>query len=337
MRKMGSRKFFLIVIIAISYQLSSISAKAQVGLNKLAQSTMNFQLVSVSPKASAMGEAYGAFGAGADAVFFNPAGLADINNKFNAVINYTQWIADINYYAAAVSWNLESYGVVGLNALSVDYGTILGTSLDLQKGYIDNGELQNVGAYSFGLSYAKAISKEFMVGGNARYVGQNLGENTFNDGTFVKNNATKFVVDFGVKYYTNFNDFRLGMAIRNFSSDITREVYSEQLPLIFIVGGAIDLLDFMDSGHDKNTSLTLAADFVHPNNYSERINTGIEYKFLGILSLRGGYQTNRDVQSWSAGVGFNTTVGGTTWEINYSFSKMDIFSNVNRFSIQAAF
>ncbi len=335
MQRMISTKVLMMALII--FMTASGSVDAQVGLNKLAQSTMNFQLVSVSPKASAMGEAYDAFGTGADAMFFNPAGMAEMNTDFDAAINYTQWIAEMNYYAGAVSWNLENYGVVGLNVLSVDYGTIYGTSLDVQKGYIDNGELQNVGAYSFGLSYAKAVSSEFMVGGNVRYVGQNLGENTFNDGTFVKNDATKLVFDFGVKYNTGFKDFRFGMAIRNFSSDITREEISEQLPLIFTMGGAIDLMDFFDESHDKGTSLTFATDFLHPNDYSERVNMGLEYRVLGVLALRGGYQTNRDVQSWSAGVGFNSTVAGTTWEVNYSFSKMDVFSNVNRFSVEVAF
>ncbi len=332
---MVSRKSLALALVISATTITS--ANAQDDLNKLAQSTMDFLSVSVSPKASAMGEAYSAFGTGADAMFYNPAGMAEMNNTFSAAVNFTQWIADINYYAGAFSWKIGNYGVMGINVLSVDYGTILGTSLDLQKGYVDNGALQNVGAYSFGLSYAKAISDAFMVGGNVRYVGQNLGGNNFIDGTSTKNDATKLAFDIGVKYNTLFKDFRFGMAIRNFSSDITREVYAEQLPLTFTMGGALDLIDFVDENHDKGTSLTLAVDFLHPNNYSERVDMGVEYKILGILALRGGYQTNRDIQSWSAGVGFNSTVAGTTWEVNYSFSKMDVFSNVNRFSVEAAF
>jgi len=329
------RKFLAFVPVILATTMTS--ANAQVDLNKLAQSTMDFLVVSVSPKASSMGEAYSAFGTGADAMFYNPAGMAEMNTPFSAVVNYTQWIADINYYAGAVSWKIGNYGVVGMNVLSVDYGTIIGTSLDLQKGYVDNGALSNVGAYSFGLSYAKAISSAFMVGGNVRYVGQNLGSNNFVDGTSAENDAAKLTFDIGVKYHTLYKDFRFGMAIRNFSSDITRELDPEQLPLTFTMGGAIDLLDFVDESHGKGTSLTFAADFLHPNNYSERVNMGLEYRVLGIIALRGGYQTNHDLQSWSAGVGINSSVGGTTWEVNYSFSKMDIFPNVNRFSLEAAF
>ncbi|HUI30505.1 MAG TPA: PorV/PorQ family protein [Candidatus Acidoferrales bacterium] len=332
---MRSKRVFEIVLALLV--TTSVGTRAQVNLNKLGQSTMDFLLVSVSPEASGMGEAYSAFGTGADAMFYNPAGLAEMNTTYNASVNFTQWIADINYYAGAISWKIGNYGVVGVNLLSVDYGTLIGTTIDVQKGYLDTGPIPNVGAYSFGISYAKAISSQFMVGGTVKYAGQNLGVNNFVDGTSVKNDAAKLAFDIGVKYYTSFNDFRFGMAIRNFASDVTREVYAEQLPLLFTVGGAIDLMDFVDQNHDKGTALTLAADFLHPNNYSERFNLGMEYKVLGMLALRGGYQTNRDIQSWSAGAGFNVQVGGTAWEVNYSFSKMDVFTNVNRFSLVASF
>lgn len=319
----------------------TINSFAQVGLNKLAQSTMDFQSVSISPKASALGDAFMAVGTGAESIFYNPAGIVETDKTFDVVIDYTQWIADINYLAGAAAWNLGNYGSVGISLLSVNYGTFNGTSLDpsvgSQLGYIDNGTFADVSAYSFGVSYGKAISTQFAVGGNIRIAGQNLGTNQFADGTSTKNNATKLVFDLGVKYNTEFNDFRFGMAIRNFSSNIIREEIYEQLPLTFTVGGAIDLLNFINPTHPKEDALTFAVDFVHSNNFSERFNVGLEYKFLGMLAVRGGYQTNRDIMSWSGGIGFNSSIAGNDVEVNYSFSKMDIFKNVNRFSVEFAF
>jgi hypothetical protein len=318
--------------------LFTINCFGQVGLNKLAQSTMNFQLVSISPRASAMGDAYYAVGTGAESIFYNPAGLAEQANTFNVVVDYTQWIADINYIGGAASWNLGNYGTVGISLLSVNYGTIYGTSLDPNSGsalgYIDNGTLSNVGAYSFGVGYAKAVSTQFSIGGNVRIAGQNLGENHFVDGTDTKNNASKLVFDVGVKYYTGFKNFRFGMAIRNFSSNIIREAVYEQLPLTFTVGTAIDLMDFINPEHSSDDALTFAVDFLHSNNYSERFNIGAEYKLLGMLALRGGYQTNRDIASWSLGIGVNKNIGGNEIGVNYSFSKMDVFKNINRLSVE---
>ena len=58
---------------------------------------------------------------------------------------------------------------------------------------------------------------------------------------------------------------------------------------------------------------------------------------MNMVSIRGGYQTNRDIMSWSAGIGLNTSVAGNNIEVNYSFSKMDIFKNMNRLSIEFSF
>ncbi|MEJ5350179.1 MAG: PorV/PorQ family protein [Melioribacteraceae bacterium] len=330
-------KIILLLLIITGYNVY-----AQVGLNKLAQSTMNFLLVSISPKASAMGEAFYAVGNSSEAILYNPAGIANTNNTIDISLNYTQWIADIKYLAGTATYNLNNYGVIGFHILTVDYGDIIGTSLIdpsqqalYPDGYIDNGKLSNVGAYSVGLSYAKRISTQFSIGGNIRIAGQNLGENYFINGTSKKNNAAKLVFDAGVLYNTGYKDFRFGMAIRNFSSNIKREEIDEQLPLVFTLGTAINLWKFVDASNTNN-ELTLAVDFAHFNNYSERMNLGLEYKFMNMISLRAGYQTNRDIASWSAGIGLNTEIAGNLVEINYSYSHIKVFNNVNRISLNFA-
>jgi hypothetical protein len=339
-------KFFKFIFLVLSGLLVPFQIFGQVSLKKTGQSTMDFLLVSISPKASSLGEAYTAFGTGAESMFYNPAALVEANNKFDVTVNYTQWIADIKYLGGAIAYNAGNMGSVGLSFLTVDYGTINATRLDPTlitgggvRGYIDDGPMQNVGAYSVGLTYAKAISTRFMIGGTVKLVGQNLGENNFGNGDIRKNNATKLAFDAGVKYYTGFKDFRFGMAIRNFASNIRREQNDEQLPLTFSMGAAIDVMQIMNP--DINTgkqNLTLAVDFLHSNSYSERVNMGLEYKFMNMLSIRGGYQTNRDIMSWSAGIGLNTAFAGNYVEVNYSFSKMEnFFSDVNRFSVEFAF
>jgi hypothetical protein len=331
-----------ILFTVIATFVLTVSVYGQVGINKLAQSTMNFQLVSTSPKASAMGEAYYSVGRNSDAIFYNPAGIAGGSKTFDVTFNYTGWIADIKYLAGAVTYNMEELGTVGFSVLSVNYGDIIGTRLarpselsEYPDGYIETGLVSNVGAYSIGLSYAKQISTQFAIGGNVRYVGQNLGNNTFSDGTSKENNATKLAFDAGVLYNTGFKDFKFGMAIRNFSSNIKREAIDEQLPLTFTIGASIDVMQFVTESKDEQ--LNVAVDFLHSNSYSERLNVGAEYRFLGMLALRAGYQTNRDIASWSAGAGFNTSLSGYDVEVNYSFSKMEIFDNVNRLSLNFAF
>ncbi len=316
---------------------------AQVGLKKIAQSTMNFLTVSVSPKASAMGEAFCAVGNGAESIFFNPAGIVESDNTFDLKMYATQWIADINYMAGALAWNAGKYGSIGLSVLTVDYGSIRWTSLISASerelyplGYKDNGQISNVGAYSFGLTYGRAISTQFLIGGNMRLVGQNLGQSLLSNG-MKDNSATKLVFDAGVKYFTGLRSIRFGMAIRNFSTNIKREEIEEQLPVLFTMGVALDLFDIVAPKRSGTQALMLAVDFLHPNNYSERMNIGLEYKLFDKVALRGGYQTNQDIASWSAGLGVNSSIGGKHFEFDYSYSNFDIFDGVNRLAVGIAF
>lgn len=330
-------------IILITILVFSSQNFAQVDLNKTAQSTMNFLLVGTSSRASALGEAFNAIGIGSESMFYNPSGLTELNKNFDISINYTSWIADIKYLSGGAAWNLGNYGVVGVNMLTVDYGDIYGTSLLspgeanlYPSGFKENGILSNVGAYSFGLAYAKAISEAFSVGGNVKLVGQNLGESSFGTSS-KKNDATKLAVDAGVKYKTEFNGFTFGMSIRNFSTNIKREEIEEQLPLLFSLGAAINVMETVDKDLAENNSILLAVDFLHPNNYSERMNFGLEYQYLQMISVRFGYQTNRDLASWSAGLGFNTSISDYDVGISYSYSKFDFFDSVSRISINFIF
>jgi hypothetical protein len=78
-------------------------------------------------------------------------------------------------------------------------------------------------------------------------------------------------------------------------------------------------------------------DFLHSNNYSERVNMGLEFITLGMIALRGGFQTNRDVASWSAGVGVFTSIEEYDVRFDYSYSQMQYFNGVNRFSLGFSF
>ncbi|MEJ2194147.1 MAG: PorV/PorQ family protein [Ignavibacteriaceae bacterium] len=333
---MITKKFQTFILFGL---IISLPVFPQTDLNKTAQSTMNFLLVGTLSKACAMGEAYVTTGKGSESLFYNPAGLSLLNKTFDINLNYTQWIADINYISGAVAWDLSEFGTLGAHLITVDYGTINGTSLISPSeenlyplGYKDNGLVSNVGAYVVGLSYAKSITQEFSMGFTFKLVGQNLGQNIFS-GTTKDNDATIFAIDAGVRYQTGFKGFNFGMFIRNFSTNIKREEIDEQLPLLFSFGAAINLLEVVDENISDENLLTFEIDFLHQNNYSERVNMGLEYKFLGMISLRGGYQTNRDLASWSAGIGLFSSISDYDLEVNYSYSSFELFDSVNRLSL----
>ncbi len=330
---------YIVVFLSIC---CACSLQAQIGLDKVGQSTMNFQLVGLSARASSLGDAVFASSIGSEAIFYNPAGLAEMKQPFDASLFYTSWIADITYYAGAVAYNAGDFGTFGLSAMSVDYGTIYATRLTGASSanqsitYEDLGEMKNVGAYSIGISYARAISDKFSMGGTMRYTGQNLGESMLSGGLH-ENNAAKLIFDLGVKYNVGYKNFRFGMAFRNFSSQLKREQISEQMPVTFTIGTAIDLMDVINEELSSESDLTLGVDYLHSNNYSERMNFGLEYIFMNMLALRGGYQTNRDLGSWSAGFGFFTTVQNYDLRVDYSYSAEKYFTDVSRISLGFGF
>ncbi|MFI5405511.1 MAG: PorV/PorQ family protein [Nitrososphaerales archaeon] len=333
----------LFLLITLSVLIFAQSIFSQTDLNKTAQSTMNFLLVGISSKASAMGEAFVTTGTGSESIFYNPAGLAIVDKEFDINLNYTEWIADINYIGGAVGWNLFDYGVLGVHLLTVDYGDIMGTSListseinQYPLGYKDNGLVSNVNAYVIGLTYSKSITQEFSLGLTMKYAAQNLGQNYYSS-TTVDNDASIFAFDAGVRYQTSFNGFAFGMYLRNFATNLKREEVEEQLPLVFSFGASINLLEVIQEKKSDDSSVLFEIDFLHQNNYSERVNLGMEYQFLQLFFIRGGYQTNRDLASWSGGLGFKTTLSDYEVGLDYSYSSFEYFTSVNRLSLVFSF
>src|SRR5512140_2076541 len=67
------------------------------GQEKLAQTGLQFLDIGLSPRAEAMGGAFVLAGNNADALFYNPAGIARTNTAYDISLNRVQWFADIKY------------------------------------------------------------------------------------------------------------------------------------------------------------------------------------------------------------------------------------------------
>ncbi len=307
---------------------------AHSAMKKLAQTGFGFLKVDQSARAAAMGGALMLVGEGADALFYNPAGMAVMPKKVDFFGNMTQWIADISYNSVGVVVNLGTIGTVGISAIMADYGTIEGTRVaDTDIGYVDTGNLE-VGAYAVGIGYARRLTNKFLVGAHVKYVGQQLGESLMADGTTHDNTVADLAYDFGTIFYPGFQSLRFGMSVRNFSKELKYEQEGFQLPLTFTIGAAMDILDIVG---EHGSPLLIAIDAIHPRDYSERIHVGAEYVLMDMIALRGGYKFNYDEEGLTFGVGFNPSVAGIDLKVDYAYSSFGIFDLVNRFSIGLSF
>ncbi|MCD6361797.1 MAG: PorV/PorQ family protein, partial [Armatimonadetes bacterium] len=259
-------------------------------IKKVGQAGYQFLKIGTIPRAAGMGEAYSMVGYDASAMFFNPAGLGNMEERFDFNVGQVNWFAGVKYSYACTGLNLGNWGVIGFNILSADYGDdIIGTRVaSTGKGYVETGRLE-VGAYVFGVAYARKISNKFTVGGQVRYAGQHLGENLMPDGNIKQNKTSGFVFDFGTIYYPGIKSFRFGASFRNFAKEYKYEKESFELPLTFTIGAAVNLMDFFDI---EDHSLLIAIDAMHPRDYSERLNIGVEYLFNDMIAIRCGYKYN---------------------------------------------
>lgn len=322
---MNVRKLYLLLSILL---ITSISF----GQVKLAQTGFNFLNVTSDARSSAMGEAVNSLSGYSGALFHNPASMAEMPNFFSSNFSINKWIADIQYLSASViiSPFNGDYGVIGISLQSVDYGDVEGTMVaNNEQGYIDT-KILNPSAFAVGVGYAKMLNDKFGVGGQIRYAYQALGESVVPDGnsTKVKENKTHAIAyDFGTVYKTGFKSLAFGMSVRNFSSEVKFEEEGFQLPLIFTVGISANLFDFIDIG-SSNQSLLISLDSTHPRSHPEQVKIGMEYKFMDILSLRGGYVFG----NYEDDVTFGLGVSSFGIEFDYAYTPFGVFNNVQRFT-----
>ena len=314
--------------------------------NKVAQTGLQFLKIDMSTRASGMGGSYVTVNNDATSMFYNPAGLAFMKSQLDVFATNTQWAAGISYLGGGIAANLGDWGTVGASFMTADYGDdFIGTRYmqgvnfspdGLDLGYIETGNL-TVGAYTIGLSYAKALTDKFTIGGQIKTNYQHLGSTVIDTlgGTRV-NEVSGLAYDFGTIFYPGFKSFRFGMTIRNFSPEFKYEYEGFELPLTFTIGAAMDVLDLIE-GDEHENSLLVSIDAIHPRDYGERINIGAEYTFMKMLSLRTGYKYNYDNEGFTAGLGFQKDIGGIMLNIGYAYAPLKYFDAVHRISIGASY
>ena len=320
------------IIIFVALLIGSTLTKLNAEVKKVAQSGYQFLKIDADARAAAMGGAFILVGTGASSMFYNPAGMTEQPASIDFFSTQTNWLADIGYYSLGVTKKLGNFGVIGFSMQTSDYGSIIGTRVaDNTAGFIETGNIE-VEALAMGVSFAKSLTDRFSIGGQVKFVSQSLGNTLMPDGSEKSNKTDGLAYDFGTIYYPGIKSFRFGMGVRNFSKNFKYEDDSFPLPLTFTMGVALDVMDFVGS-FGENHNLLVEVDAVHPIDYTERVNMGIEYGFKKIFFLRGGYKFNHDTEGLSLGVGFSIRLIGLMTKLSYSFNDAGSFSPVNRISI----
>jgi hypothetical protein len=339
------KKFLL--VIAILFPLLQGIGISQV--TKSGTTAAKFLSIGIGARANAMGGAFTSVANDASALYWNPAGTADLT-KYEAMFTYTSLFKDLNinlnYLALVIP--TDDWGNFGLSVTALDYGEMDVTTEYYPEG---TGEKFSAASYAFGLSYSRNITDWFAAGITVKYITEGIFNSSANGVAF----------DIGTIFKTPFAGIKFATIITNYGSKMqmtgedllirhdadpnrhgnneTVDAYYKtdyfELPLRLQIGISKDF-EFFDGQR-----LTLAIDATHPNDNAEYVNVGGELAiFDNLLSLRGGYKAlflADNQEGLTLGAGLNYTLGVFAVGFDYSYQEFEFLSYTHSFGVSFKF
>jgi hypothetical protein len=321
-----ARRILSVLLVGLALATFSRPLLAQ---EKVGTTAAPFLGIGMGARAGAMGGAYVANAQGPSALYWNPAGITQMDRS-GVEFSYASWFVDSNVQQAAFVLTMGQMGHVGVSISALNYGEMEVTTIASPDG---TGELFKPLDIAVGLSYAKALTDRFSFGGTFKVIRQKIWNES----------ANGLAVDLGVFYRTDFKNLRIGASMTNFGTDMTMagkdlrqaididpnnegnnprlpanlEVDPWAIPLAFRIGLAADVVQ--NSHHRVTTSV----DALHPNDNAESANVGLEYAFQDLIFLRGGFRQAfaqvTDDGGWTLGAGLRYELSATGPVVNFDY------------------
>ncbi|MCJ7507099.1 MAG: PorV/PorQ family protein, partial [candidate division Zixibacteria bacterium] len=228
------------------------------GQAKVGTAGAQFLKIGVSARAVGMGEAFLAISDDASAIYYNPAGLVQLNG-LEVMASHIDYPAGINYEFLGVAYPRFG-GVWGLGFYMLNTGDMPLTDYfsPLDEDPYSSGQTFTAKEYALALSYGVSLTDRFSVGLTFKFI----------DELYEEERASGWAADAGTLYNTGFRGFKIAMAISNFGPDLKFIELSHPLPMNFKFGGSMDVIK---SGSHK---ATIGLEGSHPNDNLEKFNGG---------------------------------------------------------------
>lgn len=277
-------KISLVLSLIISCSLLSISYAGVFSKDKAGTTGAQFLKIGCGARAIGMGEAYSAVADEVSAIYWNPAGLAQIGSRQVSAM-HTMWLESINYDFLAYAQPLMEGSIgVSLNYLSM-------SKMDkLDENGVKDGTFS---PYDGALNVAYAQKVGSITGGvNLKVIRQEL------DG----DSATGFAVDLGTLHQLS-DKLQAAVVVQNIGPEIKFIEESDPLPMSIRLGISARLV----------SKLVLALDGVAPIDNEPNLHVGCEYTLDAIrdfpIACRIGYKTTTAsdldaLSGLSGGLGF---------------------------------
>lgn len=280
--------------------LAIVCASCAFAAGKEGTSGAKFLNVGVGARAAAMADAYDPIASGAEAVFWNAAGLVNVENQGISVSD-NEWIADTRMVAGAYARRF-GFGTVGFMVQSLIYGSMDETTVQKPDGTGNTFSAMDMAA---GVALGRRLTDRFSVGGTVKLVRMSLSDVEGVDP------AMGVAFDVGTQYMTGFRTLRMAISLQNLGPEMQyggtyeelqrnrteteqEEFETFSLPVIVRLGVA----------YDPAENMTVCVNAAHPNDGDETLDFGGEWWPLKMVAIRGGYKLNYDEAKYTGGVGF---------------------------------
>ncbi len=307
-------------------------------------------LIPVGPRGIAMGEANLAVSSGIESIFWNPAGVSNLQGSTSVMFSHMSYIADIGVEYGAVATNVEGFGVLSLSLKSLSIGEILVTTTNDPDGL--SGAKFSPQMLTAGLTYSRQLTERISVGLTANLITETLGNV----------NTSGFGFNFGVLYNTlaDINGLSIGIAMKNIGpqmqyggsgmlvlSDVqdlhsppqytTIEAAKFDLPSSFELGVAYK------ANLDPDNAVQLAGVFLNNNFSEDEFKLGAEYGYNNQFFARLGYQFSPNLDSdkylygFTAGAGVNVNLDNILLRVDYAYRYTQYFDGNHVFALSLGF
>ena len=332
------RTLFISVVLLLF--ISTGHAQFVSSVSKTGTTAASFLEIPIGVRAVGMGGAFSGVANDISAVYWNVAGLAQLE-KGETTFQHAEWFIDsqLDYAAVAIP---VSRGMMALHLTAIGFDKEPVRTVTSPEG---TGETFTGLSASLGLSYAWSLTDRFSIGFTGKYISERIW----------RSSTQTFALDFGTIFRTSFNNMRIGASLVNFGSKMKLdgsdlgivvdpnpnqsgnngqipaqyETSQYDLPLNFRVGVAMELLE------DENNRITIAVDANNPNNNTPSVNSGIEYAFAEQVFLRAGYQSlfERDTElDITFGMGIRQGIGPKIdFTFNYAYAQYGQLGDIHRF------
>ena len=307
-------KWLTISLVVISFQTMIM---AEGDNDKVGSSAFKFLNIQTDAHGAALG-GLAAQASGANALFWNPAGIAG-SEGMGVSAGMTQWLVDTQVMNAGFVMPMMG-GTIGLSVVSVNYGEIMksGWAGTTEFVFVPNDGSFTPTDMSLQASYGRSLSDKFSLGGTAKMISQSIDDVSISGLAF----------DIGTQFNTGYRGISMGAVISNFGPDVDSQApddasYEEfpgmSLPMTFSFGVVGEAIPGLNAGLNVLKQADMAQEFIFNG----------EYSVAGLASLRFSYNISNPQQPMSFGAGLG--MAGIT--ANVAFSTTLHFDPVMRFGI----